>query len=322
MHPPRLGSRPFARPKLVLSHCLELEACRYDGTSIRAPVVRRLEAHVELIPICPEVAVGLGVPRSPIRLVGNRGGTVLIQPTTGRDLTEPMHDFASRYLSALPEVEGFLLKSRSPSCGIHGVKVFEGAHATVPEGRDTGKFAAAVIARFPDHPVEHEGRLTNLRLLDDFLTSLFALAGLRSARDQDGSVTGLLALHSLHYLTRIMFSSQDQKSLNRIVEESSSHAERAWCAYTEAFRRSWAGVQRAAGHSKVIQHVTNHLGGRLTLTEGRRLDGLLEGYRAGRVLRSVLVAGLRGSALKYGLDQLAAQAYLNPYPAGLDEAGR
>ena len=118
-----------------------------------------------------------------------------------------------------------------------------------------------------------------------------------------------------------MFSSQDQKSLNRIVEESSSHAERAWCAYTEALRRSWAGVQRAAGHSKVIQHVTNHLGGRLTLAEGRRLDGLLEGYRAGRVLRSVLVAGLRGSALKCGLDQLAAQAYLNPYPAGLDEAG-
>ena len=101
-------------------------------------MVRRLAAHVELMPICPEVAVGLGVPREPIRLVRRRGRTVLIQPTTGHDLTEPMHDFTSRYLGELPEVEGFLLKARSPSCGIHGVKVFPGAHAALPVGRDAG----------------------------------------------------------------------------------------------------------------------------------------------------------------------------------------
>ena len=280
-------------------------------------MVRRLAAHVELMPICPEVAVGLGVPREPIRLVRRRDGTALIQPATGRDLTEPMHDFASRYLRELPEVEGFLLKARSPSCGIHGVKVFVGARAAIPAGRDAGKFAAAVLGRFPDHPVEHEGRLTNPRLLDDFLTGLFTLAGLRRARDQDGSATGLVDLHSRHHLTRIMFSSQDQSALDRIVEESDAHAEEAWCAYTEVFRRAWARAPRAVGHLQVIQYVARHLGERLSPAEGRRLDGLRGGFRSGRVLRSALVARLRGLVLSCGLDRLARQAYLNPYPTDL-----
>jgi uncharacterized protein YbbK (DUF523 family)/uncharacterized protein YbgA (DUF1722 family) len=271
------------------------------------------------MPICPEVAVGLGVPREPIRLVRRQGGTALIQPATGRDLTEPMHDFASRYLRELPEVDGFLLKARSPSCGIHGVKVFLGATAAIPAGRDAGKFAAAVMGRFPDHPVEHEGRLTNPRLLDDFLTGLFTIADVRRARHQNGSATGLVDLHSRYYLTRIMFSPQDQNALDRIVEESYAHAEGVWRAYTEVFRRAWVRAPRAAGHLKVIQYVASHLGERLSLAEGRRLNGLREGFRSGRVLRSALVACLRGLVLSCGLDRLARQAYLNPYPADLGE---
>lgn len=319
MRTPRSDPPSFARPRLVLSRCLELDACRYDGESVRAPVVRRLASHVELVPICPEVAVGLGVPREPIRLVRRGGGTALIQPATGRDLTEPMHDFASRYLRELPEVDGFLLKARSPSCGIHGVKVFLGETAAIPAGRDAGKFAAAVLGNFPDHPVEHEGRLTNPRLLDDFLTGLFTIADVRRARHQNGSATGLVDLHSRHHLTRIMFSPQDQSALDRIVEESYSHAEEAWCAYTKVFRRAWARAPRPAGHLKVIQYVSNHLRERLSLAEGGQLNGLREGFRSGRVLRSALVACMRGLVLGCGLDRLARQAYLNPYPTEVGE---
>src|SRR6478609_4821593 len=67
MDTPAPRSAGPARPRIVLSRCLELDACRYNGAAIRAPLVRRLEDHVELIPICPEVEVGLGVPRDPIR---------------------------------------------------------------------------------------------------------------------------------------------------------------------------------------------------------------------------------------------------------------
>ena len=316
----RSDSPRFARPRLVLSQCLELDACRYDGTSVRAPVVRRLAAHVDLLPVCPEMVVGLGVPREPIRLVRSRGGTALIQPTTGRDLTEPMHDFASRYLTELPEVEGFLLKARSPSCGIHGVNVFPDKHAALPSSRGAGRFAGAVLGRFPDHPVEHERRLTNPRLWDDFVTWLFALAGVRYARDQDGSAAGLAALHSRHRLTQIMFSSRDKKTLDGIVEEADSNAEDAWRAYTGVFRGAWARAPHAVGHWNVIQYVTRCLGGRLSAAEESRLGGLYEEFRSGRTPRSALVTCLRGLVLSCGLERLAGQAYLDPYPADLGEA--
>ncbi|MEJ2504398.1 MAG: DUF523 domain-containing protein, partial [Gemmatimonadota bacterium] len=107
------------RPRLVLSRCLELEACRYNAQLIRSSVVRLLEPFVEFVPVCPEVEVGLGVPRDPIRLVegGGGGGLRLVQPSTGRDLTQAMHSFAHAYADATNGVDGLLLKSRSPSCG-------------------------------------------------------------------------------------------------------------------------------------------------------------------------------------------------------------
>src|SRR5687768_3485517 len=127
---------PFARPRLVVSRCLDLDACRYNAAVIHTPLVRRLEAVVDLVPVCPEVEVGLGVPRAPIRLVRRGGATALLQPTTGRDLSLEMAAFAERFLAGLPEVEGFLLKARSPSCGVHGVKVFSDAATEAPEGRE------------------------------------------------------------------------------------------------------------------------------------------------------------------------------------------
>lgn len=202
---------PFPRPRIVLSRCLEMEACRYNGRMIRSAVVRSLDPWVEWVPVCPEVEVGLGTPRDPIRLVrleGASGGTTradaatpedagtpvvaegtrLIQPSTGRDLTDEMHAFRKAFLDALGPVDGFLLKSRSPSCGIDGVKVFAGRDDEEPVDRAPGMFAAAVLERFPDLPVEHEARLTEPDVRDRFLRRVFASAarrqgGRRAQRD-------------------------------------------------------------------------------------------------------------------------------------------
>lgn len=93
---------PHPRPRLVVSRCLELAACRYDGATIRAPLVRRLAPFVELVPVCPEVEIGLGVPRDPVRLVTLPGGPDcprMVQPSTGRDLTDAMTGFSRAFLT-------------------------------------------------------------------------------------------------------------------------------------------------------------------------------------------------------------------------------
>ena len=116
----------WAKPVVVLSRCLEYEPVRYNAQVIPYDFVRQLEPWVTFVPVCPELEIGLGVPRDPIRIVSIDGDARLIQPTTDRDVTREMHQFSESFLASLGDVDGFLLKNRSPSCGIGDVKIHQG----------------------------------------------------------------------------------------------------------------------------------------------------------------------------------------------------
>jgi uncharacterized protein YbbK (DUF523 family) len=134
--------------------------------------VQRMRGHVEFLPVCPEMETGLGCPRDPIRVVLARGRPHLIQPSTGRDVTAAMRRFTETFFGGLGRVDGWLLKSRSPSCGIRDVKVYAGADAEEPLQMGAGLFAAAVLRRFPDAAVEDDERLRDPRVLRRFQKSL------------------------------------------------------------------------------------------------------------------------------------------------------
>ena len=141
--------KQFSRPVIVLSRCLEMEACRWNGDVIRSEVVRELEPYVEYITVCPEADIGLGIPRDPIRAAWNDGTLRLFQPSTGDDVTQSMAHYAQTFLDEIGEVDGFLLKSRSPSCGFKDVKYYHSKDekAMVKE-KGAGFFGGAVIDRF------------------------------------------------------------------------------------------------------------------------------------------------------------------------------
>jgi uncharacterized protein YbbK (DUF523 family) len=156
------------RPIVVISRCIDFDSCRYNGKVIRASLREHLEPLVELRPICPELEIGLGVPRDPVTLVRGGGEPRMVQPSTGRDLTGAMNAFAERFLDSLEAVDGFILKSRSPSCAIRD-------HEGGP-----GLFASRVLERFPEVPVEDEARLADESVRRSFLASIFARAERRS----------------------------------------------------------------------------------------------------------------------------------------------
>jgi uncharacterized protein YbbK (DUF523 family) len=174
------------RPIVVISRCIDFDSCRHNGQVIRASLREQLEPFVELRPICPELEIGLGVPRDPVKLVRGDGGPHMIQPSTGRDLTAAMNAFSARFLDSLDGVDGFILKSRSPSCAIRDGKVFHSAAGKAEHDSGPGLFAARVLERFPHAAVEDEARLGDERLRRHFLTTVFTLALLRL-----GGVPGL-----------------------------------------------------------------------------------------------------------------------------------
>jgi uncharacterized protein YbbK (DUF523 family) len=157
------------RPVVVISRCIDFDACRYNGAVIRASLRQELEPLVELRPICPELEIGLGVPRDPVNLVLAGEGVRMVQPATGRDLTAPMRSFAERFLGSLEAVDGFVLKSRSPSCGVVDARV-EGA------GAGPGLFAGRVLERFPDVAIADEAGLADDAQRGAFLERVFAHA--------------------------------------------------------------------------------------------------------------------------------------------------
>ena len=120
--------------RIVISRCLGLDACRYDGKVVQASWLKELAARAELVPVCPEVEIGLGVPRKPINLVSEEEGVRVIQDETGIDLTEEMVSFCQGYLRFIGDLDAFVLKSRSPSCGLNTTKIHDGDSFSLGSG--------------------------------------------------------------------------------------------------------------------------------------------------------------------------------------------
>src|SRR5881296_1713883 len=161
--------------RVGISQCLLGDNVRYDGGHKRDSVlIEALGRHVEWVPVCPEVEVGLGTPREPMRLVGDLHAPRLITTNTGVDHTDAMTRFAQqrvRELEAL-NLSGFVFKSASPSCGIRGVLLFNAQGTETQDG--VGLFASAFMAHFPEMPVEEESRLHDPQVLKSFLERVLA----------------------------------------------------------------------------------------------------------------------------------------------------
>ncbi len=312
-------SGPHPRPRVVLSECLELSACRYNGQRIPADIVNQLAPFVDLLPVCPEVRIGLGIPRDPIRLVAlEHGRTGLAQPTTGRDLSALMDDWAVAWLAAVGEVDGFLLKSRSPSCGPDDVKVYAGIdESQAPLRKEPGRFAVAVRERFPAYPLEDEGRLTNQRIREHFLTRIFALAAFRAARDR-GRVSDLVEFHARYKFVLLVNSEPALRELGRLVARAADlPPDEAWKRYGDGFREALDGLPARRTHLNVLQHAVGYVADSLTPAERGHFRELLDAYGEGRLPLSAPVALLQSWIARFDVDYLGSQAYFRPFPREL-----
>ena len=209
------------RAIVVISRCIDFDSCRYNGQVIRASLREELEPFIELRPICPELEIGLGVPRDPVRLVRRPGGPRMIQPSTGRDLTRAMNSFSNGFLDSLAEVDGFILKSRSPSCAIRDSKVFYSEAEDAGHDSGPGLFAGRVLERFPEAAVEDESGLGDERLRHHFLTKLFARASLRLAA-ADRVRGDLMEFHAANELLLMAYDETRLRRLGRLLADAPS----------------------------------------------------------------------------------------------------
>ncbi len=308
------------RPQVVVSKCLEFEACRWNGLKISSGVVKLLKPHVDFIPVCPEVEIGLGVPRPPIRLVAGDDGPRLLQSDTGFDRTAKMLSFAEKFLSELGKVDGFILKERSPSCGTKNVKLYPGpGKVQATSSKNAGFFGGAILERFPGVPVEDEGRLLNFTIREHFLTALFTLTRFRRAKSA-GRMAALVGFQERHKLILMAYDQEQMRRLGRLTANRDKRDCREVAEdYEDILRASLGRPPKSGPVINVLTHAFGYFKKELLPAEKEFFLDSLERYRANRIPLGVPVALIRSWIVRFEQPYLKDQFFFNPYPEDLIE---
>ena len=311
-------SRAFPKPVVVVSKCLEFEACRYNGERISSSFIERLKPHVRFRPVCPEVEIGLGTPRDPIRIHLQDEKKALYQPATKKDLTGDMNAFSKRYLAGLEEVDGFILKAKSPSCAIDDAKIFPTLKSENEIAKGAGLFAGAALERFGARAFADEAGLNEPDARGGFLTKIFALAAFREARES-GRTARLVRYHAENKLLFLAYHQETMREMGRIAANHEKHAfGEAAARYEDALLRLLARSPGQASWVNALTHAMGHVSEKIGREEKKRfLDGLEE-YRAGKIPLDGPLDMLREWSERFGSEYLKAQTLFEPYPRELD----
>jgi len=305
--------RLFARPKVVISKCIEFDHCRYDGSLIPSDFVKALKPHVDFSPVCAEMEIGLGVPRDSIRIVSVNGEPRLVQPATGLDVTEKMRDFSTHFLSSLPDIDGFILKYRSPSSGMKNVKVYSSSAKPGAVSKIPGFFGGAAVDSFPDLAIEDEGRLRNFNIREHFLTKLYALTSFRKVQNE-GSVSELIQFHTANKLLLAAHSQKESKILGNIVanRENLGSAEQA-LLYRNHLAEALKRPPKYTSKVNVLMHSLGYFSDELSHDEKAYFLQNIQRYEERRLPFSALMAMLQSWIARFGEEYLGSPDLLRAF---------
>lgn len=310
----------YVKPKVLFSKCLGFDSCRFNGGIISSDVVENLKSYVQAEPACPEVEIGLGVPRKALRLVEKDGETRLIQTETEKDCTEDMKDYASELFSDLNGIDGAVLKNRSPSCGTNDVKLYADLDKSGVIEKVPGIFGGAVVKEYPLKPVENEGRLRNFRIREDFYTTLFALARFRKNVLEDESMKALTDYQARHKFLLMTYDQETMREMGKIAanredEETKQVIEK----YHELLTHTLSETPSPGTHVNTLEHSFGYFSDELNSQEKSLFQDYVQDYREGKTPLSTLISLVRSWIARFDVEYLKDQRYFDPYPHGLVE---
>lgn len=305
--------------RVGVSACLLGQEVRFDGGHKRDEFLTTvLGPFVEWVPVCPEVDIGLGVPRDTLRLVGDEGAPRLVVQRTGEDLTERMQRYAAEKIVELEalRLDGYVLKRASPSCGLFRVRVYNSTG--MPQGSGRGIFAEVLARRLPMLPVEEEGRLSDPSLRENFIERVFAAARWRTFLARRPRTRDLVAFHAAEKFAILAHSPARYGELGRLVAKAGRTLTRDMLdRYGRLLAQARASRATRARHTNVLQHLAGFFKRQLGAGERAELVEIIDDYRAGLVPLVVPIALIRHHVRRFGVTYLADQTYLNPHPKEL-----
>lgn len=320
------GQRPEREPMSMhekimigISSCLLGERVRYDGGHKLDHYLKdTLGMYVDWVPVCPEVESGLPVPREAMRLVGDNTAPRLVTVRSGIDYTERMQTWAEKKLTMVARLDlcGFIFKSRSPSSGMRGVKVY--GPSGVPTHAGVGIFAKTFMDRFPFIPVEDDGRLHDPALRENFIERVFVFKRWKEMVRAGGRLRDLVSFHTDHKLLILAHSPKHYTLLGRLVAGAKKQERQTLLdEYFTVLMEGLKLLATARKNTNVLQHVAGYFKKQLSSEEKRELMELIEAYHKELIPLIAPMVLLSHYVKKYEEPYLKRQYYLHPHPAEL-----
>jgi uncharacterized protein YbgA (DUF1722 family)/uncharacterized protein YbbK (DUF523 family) len=305
--------------RIGISTCLLGEKVRYDaGHKHDSYITGTLGNYFEWLPVCPEVEYGLSVPREPMHLVGEPSSPRLVNIRTGIDHTEGMRQWAGKRLRQLEKEElcGFIFKSRSPSSGIGGVKIYSAEG--MPVARGTGIFGGAFMHHFPLIPVIDEGRLHNPELRENFIEQVFVYKRWKDFLMKRSALSDFIAFHTNLKLLILSHSPKHYRTLGTLVAEAKGRQkEKLYGDYISILMEGLRLIATVKKNTNVLLHITGYFKGLLTSDDKRELLDIIDRYHNGYIPLVVPIVLLNHYVRKFDEPYLKSQFYLNPHPVEL-----
>ena len=302
------------KPKILVSSCLGFEASRFDGSKLDNAFVRRMRENetFEFNIVCPEVGIGLGIPRDPLRLVMKNGDIRLIQPSTNRDLTELMEEYTNKITENLV-VDGFILKADSPSVGTNNVKVYPSEEAFSGRRGGAGLFTSLIMKKFPNYPIESDRRLRNVHIQHVFLKKVYTIARFHSQVSLD-SYESLKKFHSKNCFLLKSHHVEKYSMLENITDTKKKYGKGVLEEYFNCMLEILRFGSNRDGMITVFDEIFSRMSKNLPEIQVKFYKEKILLFQKNLIQESAITTLLENLAIGLGDEFLIDQTMFNPYP--------
>jgi uncharacterized protein YbgA (DUF1722 family)/uncharacterized protein YbbK (DUF523 family) len=305
--------------KVGISACLLGENVRYNGGHTQSKFcMDSLSKYFNFRKYCPEVASGFGIPRPTLRLEGDINNPRLAytkQP--GSDVSKEFYKSINPFIEKQGDLSGYILMKKSPSCGMDRIKIYQdNGHPHQTFGR--GLFADALMKKFPNLPVEEDGRLNDKHLRENFLMRVYAYHLFKKVVSEAEGLKSLIKFHSFYKYVLMAHNQKEYKRLGRLVSEGHKLPfNQVKEEYLESFMLAIKSPATRKNHTNVLQHIFGYLKQSLSSEAKQDILVLIEKYRTREVNLITPLTLISHYLKQYGSQYINQQVYLQPYPSAL-----
>jgi uncharacterized protein YbgA (DUF1722 family)/uncharacterized protein YbbK (DUF523 family) len=300
-----------------ISACLIGEKVRFDASNKPSKFcIKELGEHVTYQAFCPEVAIGLPIPRPTIRLIKRDDLIRVSQPDGSGDVTDALQAYGKKVAKMTKHLSGYVFCAKSPSCGMERVKVYSPEGNALPS-HGIGAFSREIMLANPNLPCEENGRLNDPLIRENFVARIYAYKHWQNLVDSGLTKHKLTSFHSNYKYTVMSHDLIAYKNLGQLLAKADLPLQSMADQYIAGLMAALSTIATRKKHANTLAHIQGYFSKHLQAHERQELCKQIDDYRAGLIPLMAPLTLIKHYLLQYPKQYLTDQSYLSPYPDAL-----